>query len=637
MTAPAASSTIQVYRRLFGFTQPYLGRLLIAILAGMTAGGSLFGLLRISPSIIRPFEEPVPAVREQPLVADAGAGEPEAGGPPGTGDKSFDRLMAAGERYGIPIRREDGRMTWQLMVLGVIALPFLAAARAAANYANQYYMRWVSARVVRDLRDGLFSRLQAQSLKFFGRSDVGQLISRCSNDTAVVEQVLSTTVCDLTRAPIEIVVAATFILVFASAHGLFGLVGGMGLAFPLSIVPIVVLGKVVRRYSRRSLMGLSTLVSRMHENFTGVTVVKAFHMEETEARRFREMNAGYFRAVIRALRAELLMSPMMEAVSIVLVCLFFVVCYNRGVKLQQIIPLGMAALVAYRPTKQIARIHAGLQRGAAALERIFDLLDADDIVREAPHPVRLTAFGDRIVFDHVDFSYQPAAGSPTLADICIDIPVGSVVALVGETGSGKSTLANLLARFYDPTGGRITLDGHDLRDVEIASLRRLVGVVSQQTILFNDTIAANITYGTEGATVEAVREAARRANADRFIAAEPEGYRRVVGEKGFLLSGGERQRIAIARAILKNPPILILDEATSALDTVTERLIQEAISHLMEGRTVFAIAHRLSTVKHADQILLLREGRIVERGTHDELYDACGEYRTLCDMQVMDG
>jgi subfamily B ATP-binding cassette protein MsbA len=346
------------------------------------------------------------------------------------------------------------------------------------------------------------------------------------------------------------------------------------------------------------------------------------------------MNGSYFRSLIRALRAELMMTPLMEGVALLLAMAFFVVCYARGVQLSQIVPIGLAAVVAYRPVKQLAQINANLQRGAAALERVFHLLDSDTSLREAPRPVRLTGFTDRIVFDRVSFCYEPDV--PVIAEVSIEIPRGTVVALVGETGSGKTTLANLLARFYDPTAGRVLIDGVDLREVEVASLRRLIGIVTQETILFNETVAHNIAYGTPEATPERIREAARMANAHEFITADPAGYERVVGEKGFVLSGGERQRVALARAILKNPPILILDEATSALDTVTERLVQEAIARVMENRTVFAIAHRLSTVRHADQILVVERGRVTERGTHAALFSAGGRYRALCEMQFLD-
>ncbi len=625
MTPAGSASVWSVYRRLLGYARPYKAQLTIGILAGLIAGGSVFGLLKASPGLILPFEQGA-SVAEEGDTAPSGAAHGLTG--------SHARAVEWLEGHGIPVVREDGRMTWQVMVLAALGLPLLVLLRGLGTFLNRYYMRWVGSSLVRDLRDGLFDHLQHQSLKFFGQSDVGQLISRSTNDTNVVEQTISGTIADAVRAPIEVVAALVFVISFSMENELVRLVGWIGLLFPLCIIPIVVLGRFVRRYTRRALTRISDLVSRMHENLTGITVVKAFHMEAMEAERFRGMNNKYFRNIIRALRAELLMSPLVEVVAVMLVVVFAVVCYARDVKLYQIIPVGLAAVVIYRPIKLMARINTGLQRGAAALERIFELLDTDERVREADVPVVVDAFKERLVFDQVDFSYQ-ADGDPLLRQIDIDIPVGSVVALVGETGSGKSTLANLVARFYDPTGGRILLDGVDLREIEIASLRRLVGLVSQHTVLFNETIAYNIAYGSPDATREEIEEAARMANAHDFILADRDGYERVVGEKGFLLSGGERQRIAIARAILRNPPILILDEATSALDTVTERLVQDAINKVMEGRTVFAIAHRLSTVRHADQILLIDGGRVAERGTHDELLAADGRYKALCDMQML--
>jgi len=622
-------STLSVYARLFRYARRYAGHLSLGIVAGLLVGGSLFGLLRVSPNILIPFERTVaaaPAAESEDVAPAGGEREPDA---------ITQRVAELAERFNVPLTRDGGRITWQCMVLTLLALPVFVLIRALSAYANHYCMRWVGARVVRDLRDELFGHLQRQSLKFFGKSDIGQLISRCTNDTTIVEQTVAGTATELVRAPIEILAAAVFVVGAAVEHGFLGLILVMALLFPLVLLPMVVLGKFVRRYSRRALARISELVSRMHENFTGITAVKAYHMEQREQERFRDMNASYFRTVIRALRAELLMSPLVEAFGILLAGVFLVVCYARGIGLHQIIPVGLAGVVAYRPIKQLARLNAKLQRGGAALDRIFGLLDVDDPLAEAARPVPLDGFRDRIVFEGVHFAYD-ADAPRVLHDIDLDIPVGSVVALVGETGSGKTTMANLLARFYDPSSGRILLDGHDLREIEIASLRKLIGVVTQHTILFNDTIAHNIAYGTADATREAVEQAARRANAHAFIVADPAGYERVVGEKGFVLSGGERQRIAIARAILRDPPILILDEATSALDTVTERLVQEAISHVMQGRTVFAIAHRLSTIKHADQILLLDRGRVVERGTHEELYQRGGRYRRLCDMQVLE-
>ena len=326
------------------------------------------------------------------------------------------------------------------------------------------------------------------------------------------------------------------------------------------------------------------------------------------------------------------MTPLTTLVAVVLMCGFLVICYTRNVALAQIIPMGAAAVLAYRPLKQLAKINVNVQRSVAAAERLFEILDTDTSIKQAPNPVVLESFDTGIVFENVNFWYEPD-GPQILSEINLTIPKGSVIALVGETGSGKTTLANLVARFYDPVDGRILMDGNDLRNLEIASLRRLVGVVTQETILFNDTVANNIKYGTPTATHEDVIAAAKKANAHEFIMNEVSGYDRVVGEKGFVLSGGQRQRVAIARAILKNPPILILDEATSALDTATEQLVQEAINRVMADRTVFAIAHRLSTIKHADQICVLSQGRIIERGSHSELYKACGRYHELCDMQ----
>lgn len=624
-TKPTESSG-SAFVRLLGYARPYRGRLAIGILAGLLVGGSLYGMLANLKGLLRPLESDMGATPSA-AVQKAGTTAKPAAAP---------SLGGAGEflaRYGIPTTTPDGRMSWQLLVLSVIGLPLCVGLRAIGTFANRYYMRWVGLRVVADLRNRLFEHLQSQSLAFFGRSDVGRLISRITNDATLVQNLVAGTVSDATRAPFEIASALLFIVIFAHRNGLLPLLLTVGLAFPLCIIPIIVLGRRVKRHTGEALGRISVVTSRMHETFTGIRVVKAFDMEAAEARQFSSMNNHYFRSSVAALKSELMMTPLMEAVAILLGMIFMVICYVRGVRLSLLVPVVVACVIAYKPIKRMARVNANLQRAGAALARMFAQLDRDTRLAVSPTPVVLEDFRDTIVFDNVSFHYDADSGN-ALSDINLTIRKGDVVALVGETGSGKTTLANLLARFYDPTEGTVSIDGTNLRNVDVHALRRLIGVVTQETVLFNDTIAANIAYGSPDATRQQIEEAARQANAHRFIENDPKGYERVVGEKGFVLSGGERQRIAIARAILRNPPILILDEATSALDTVTERLVQEAISHVMAHRTVFAIAHRLSTIRHASQICLLANGRIAERGTHEELYAAGGGYRALCDLQL---
>ena len=626
-----------LYRRLLAFAKPYRLRLGLGILAGILSAGTLFVIFDNANDAVASFRsgEKQAVVESAPEVSQDVAPARKVEGADQKIQAKLDRIEQRLASHGITVklRNEDNSITWQGLAIVLLAIPLLIVFRIVTSVLNHYYMRWVGAAVVRDVRNAIFSTLQRQSLKFYGNIDIGELISRCVNDTASIEYVLAHTVASAARAPFEILAVIIWAAKYSVENGIGRFVLAIGIFLPLCVLPIIILGQRVKRWTKKSLERISLVVSRMHENFTGIRVVKAFNTEKEEETRFRALNHAYFRAIVKTFKAEILMSPLMESVIAVIGMVFLVVCFVLRVDILKIAMVGTAIYLSYKPLKEIAQISAWLQRGAAALGRIYTILDTDTSLPESANPISKKSFDDKIVFDHVDFRFSPE-GPEIIHDACFEVPRGSLVALVGETGSGKSTYANLLARFYDPTGGTVTLDGVDLRKIATSDIRALIGVVTQDTILFNDTIANNIAYGTEDATHEQIEAAAKMANAHEFIVAHPEGYDRVCGDKGFLLSGGEKQRIALARAILRNPPILILDEATSALDTVTERLVQEAISKVMANRTTLAIAHRLSPVRDASQILVIDKGRIVESGTHDELYARNGRYRRLCDMQL---
>lgn len=513
-----------------------------------------------------------------------------------------------------------------LLLVAVILLKMIT------QFLNQYYLTKAGMQVVRDVRNAMFAHLQAQSLAFHGRSDVGKLMSRASNDPETLRTLISQTMSDICRAPFELLGAIGFVCWFAIHNDMVSLLLIAVIGYPMCIVPVVWLGRMIRKWSKRLLEQTAGIGSNFHENLTCIRVVKAYHTEQAEIEKYEAANLRALKMSLRAVRWGISVGPMTEAVAFLLAAIFIIYCFGTGHGVDEIIPLVPPFLILYKPMKQLGRLQTALESGRAALQRIFSLLDVHEELLEKPDALPLAQFTNAIEFDHVDFRYA-SDGVNIIKDAHFTIRRGQMYAVVGSTGSGKSTLANLLARFYDISAGQVSIDGHDIRDYRIADVRNIIGAVTQESLLFNTTIAANIAYGSPNATQAEIEHAAKLANAHDFIVAHPEGYNRIVGEKGFVLSGGERQRVAIARAILRNPPILILDEATSALDTITEQQVQHAINNLMQNRTIFAIAHRLSTIRKADCILVLDHGVIVERGTHDELYAKGGVYRRLCDIQ----
>ena len=635
----------EAYSRVWKYARRYKFRLFIGVVCGMLTAGTLVPFFQIVQPTLQHVESHDAEAGRGTGSAEAGREEKSSSGKERPGNV-FEKQIAKNSKlpswypqveklaakFGIRLQDEKGGMGGALLLIVCLVVPAVALARLALLYLNHYCLSWAGAHAVADLRQELLEHVQKQNLQFFGRVDVGQLMTRISGDPQQIQVILSTILSEVAMAPFEIFVAFGFIVWFAVTNHMLPTLLLIAVGFPLFVLPIQMIGKKVKKWARRSMERGSMIGAKIHEILTCIKLVKSYDTEDFENRRYAATNKYLLKSTMRGLRVGLMVGPTVETIGIILICAFLVWCFATDVKISDVVPMLAPLLIIYKPVKQLSKLQVQIETSMAALSRIYSVLDLEMELPEKNDPVRKEKFENGITFNDVSFRYDTAE-SDAVRNASFELPRGKMVAVVGGTGSGKSTLSGLLARFYDPQKGSVTMDGTDMRELKIADLRRLVGAVTQEALLFNDTIEENIRYGSPDATHEEVVAAAKLANAHDFIMSQPDGYDRVVGEKGFALSGGERQRIAIARAILRNPPILILDEATSALDTVTERLVQDALANLMKNRTVFAIAHRLSTIRNADLILVMDHGEIVERGTHDELYAMNGVYRKLCDMQ----
>ena len=582
------------YRRLYGYVKPYKARFVLGLSLGVA-----FGMVN---SLL-----PLVVARVTSTIFHGAAPNPMA-------LRSNLAILNTGPKINS-------------IVLICLAIPAIMTVRSLCSYGNSYYMNWVSNKVVTDIRGQLFGKIVRHSMDFFNKMRSGFLMSRITNDTRAMQMALTSVSSDLFKQPVAVVGAITVLLVMDWKFTVVTLI-----LFPACLLPIRIYGRRARKAVQSQYEGMGEMLVTMQETFAGIRVIKSFARETHQEKSFKRSNQLQFSQMMRLIRSMEAVGPLVETIAAIGVGMALLYVYAANLSAGRFFGLITGIFLLYDPIKTLSKIHIVMQQSIAATTEIFSILDSEPTVRNAPNAVELTSSQGRIDFENVTFRYANTV-TDAVSNLNLHIERGKTYALVGASGAGKSTILSLILRLYDPTSGAVKIDGRDLRSVTQKSLREQIGLVTQETFLFHDTIFKNIQFGRLDATPEEIYEAAHTAFAHDFIIAQRNGYETIIGDKGCLLSGGQQQRLAIARAVLKNAPVLLLDEATSSLDSESEQQIQKALEKLTTGRTVIAIAHRLSTVLSADQIVVMDYGHIKEIGTHAELLDKSGYYRRLYDHQ----
>lgn len=533
------------------------------------------------------------------------------------------------------VEKVNAMPTIQLLNIMTVMMAAVFLLKGVFEFFRTYLMSSVSQRVIRDVKNSIYAKLQELSMDFYSKNPTGSLMSRITYDAAVIRDAISTGIADSFYQPIQLIVYAGILVSVKVYFGIpWNLIMISLIIFPLILFPVIRIGKRLRKISESSQEKIGDINNLLLETITASKLVKSFNMEDYELNHFKEHNQAFYKLNMKSVKRMKIVSPLTEFMGVLCVSVILWMAGKSIVTGELSAGVFTAFLAAIfsmmKPMKKLSNVYGINQQALAATDRIFNLLDEPVTIQDKPGAEEIKSFEDAISFEGISFSYDKET---VLEDINLTVKKGEVVAIVGPSGGGKSTMVNLIPRFYDPNKGTVRIDGKDIRDLKVSSLRDMIGLVTQETLLFNDTVKANITYGHGDLDQDQLVSVAKAANAHDFIKDFPQGYDTVIGERGVKVSGGQRQRMAIARAIYKNPPVLIFDEATSQLDTESEKLVQEAINNLMKGRTSIVIAHRLSTVKHADRIVVIDKGRIVDSGPHDELIARNPLYKRLYEMQ----